>query len=862
VEKAGLNLRRMRIAFLAAFIFAPTCTCENGEVREDPLPNEVVDAGQNGGTTDGGNGGASSDAGPNDAGPPPGDPQWLVVFGENLPPALPGRIEALIRGAAPHEVVVGVFDTLPPILPEGSVILSFGNTRVSSEVIDGGTLAGLGSEGFVVKSGVVQGTPTLAADGNVIAPDPFGHGSLGAAYGAYALLESLGFAFLHPLAPTLPSTLSETLPEVDRAESPHWPIRGLQLHTMHPLELTDLLNGWGPAGPDDEAGWQAMLPDWDRYLEWSLANRQNRVHWVLLWAQSWAEFGDGQTRLDRLTQIIDQAHAWGIWVGADVPIALEQQHTFRLLRTAGTLEEEVAEIESRVDWLMQAGFDYLATESGFSEFTHPDDLRMVAWMDALATHMNTAHNRETFIKVHISTGQTGENYTDPDTGDPLNFNFLPHYAVPELGVMPHTVQHYALDDLAPTYGNDNFAHMREFLHEEAGARPVVWHPETAYWVSFDIDVPLFLPLYLERRFHDLRLLAQDEIDGVMGRGEHAGGRMDGQITFSSGWEWGYWLNDVVTARAAWDPRMDIADETEALRDLLSEVFAHFGPVKQNLVDWMVDYAATQKLLLIDGRVDGQAPAEIEKRNGQAYLQGWETWDEVSENASLAGFDATTQPSKLGLVQVQSPFILTPDYPTEIDPLLDEMDQVFDLKHQLLAQHENNVPEPMRDLYDDLLDSAHITALRATQVHGLYDFADGSGGDAAWGLERLATARTALDDAALLVAEREAAYRVPADRIAAWRENPTAYEFTYLWTVRSLHYWWRDEGKAVDAPNSPCYMNLMAPVDIAFGEGVWHDVSVVGRAVLEDVLGLGWAGECLAPPMMEPAYPQDDLRSRP
>jgi hypothetical protein len=280
------------------------------------------------------------------------------------------------------------------------------------------------------------------------------------------------------------------------------------------------------------------------------------------------------------------------------------------------------------------------------------------------------------------------------------------------------------------------------------------------------------------------------------------------------------------------------------------------------VDWTVDYAATQKNALIDGEVGGQGPSDIEKRNGQAYLQGWETWDEVSENASLAGFDATTQHTKLGLVEVQSPFIFVPDYATEIDPLLNEMDSAFDLKAQLLAAIAVDVPPLVSPLYQDLLDSAQITALRAEQVHALYDYADGNGGDDAWRLERLATARSALDAAAVLVAQREGAYRVPADRIAGWRENPTAYAFTYLWSVRSLHYWWRDEGKAVDAPASPCYLNLMSPVDIAFGEGIWHDVSVVGRDVLEDVLGLGWAGECLAAPMTEPAYPQNDLRSRP
>ena len=35
--------------------------------------------------------------------------------------------------------------------------------------------------------------------------------------------------------------------------------------------------------------------------------------------------------------------------------------------------------------------------------------------------------------------------------------------------------------------------------------------------------------------------------------------MSGQMNFDSGWEWGYWLSDVVTARASWDP---MADEDE------------------------------------------------------------------------------------------------------------------------------------------------------------------------------------------------------------------------------------------------------------------------------------------------------------
>ena len=65
------------------------------------------------------------------------------------------------------------------------------------------------------------------------------------------------------------------------------------MHTLHPLELTHVLNGWGPGGPDDELGWRELLPEWELFLEWLVANRQNRAEWVLLMAPSWQEFADG-----------------------------------------------------------------------------------------------------------------------------------------------------------------------------------------------------------------------------------------------------------------------------------------------------------------------------------------------------------------------------------------------------------------------------------------------------------------------------------------------------------------------------------------------------------------------------------------
>jgi hypothetical protein len=104
--------------------------------------------------------------------------------------------------------------------------------------------------------------------------------------------------------------------------------------------------------------------------------------------------------------------------------------------------------------------------------------------------------------------------------------------------------------------------------------------------------------------------------------------------------------------------------------------------------------------------------------------------------------------------------------------------------------------------------------------------------------------------------------VDPDRVAGWRENPTAYEFTYLWTARTLFFWWRDEGKAVDAPVSPCYLNHINPVDVGFGEGVLVDAARYVRDVSEEVTVLGDLTECLAETRSEPTFPQEDLRNRP
>lgn len=752
-------------------------------------------------------------------------------------PDYPARVRARVTelltkaGVSPKTLAP---DAGAAAVPVGATVLALGDTALAKQAIPDLALAPLGPEGFAVQSARAGAGRVIAARGNAADEPrksriPLERGTL---FATYALLEKMGFVFAHPLVPGIPRAVQ--LPEnLAIREKPRWPVRGIHLHTMHPLELTHVLNGWGPNGPQDAAGYRALVPEWERFCEWMLASRQNTVQWILLEDTAWAAWAQSPERLGRLKELVQIGHAHGLTVGIDVPIALAQQNAFRLIHKSG--EDPIKQMRERMDWLASAGFDLISTEMGFSEFHHPDDRQMVAWLDEFTAHAARLGMTAT-TKAHVSVGQTAEHYADPITGKPINFNFLTHYCDKRLGVLVHTVQHYAIDDPAPTYDRKDFKDLHEFLKLEVDHRETIWYPETAYWVSYDVDLPLFLPLYAERRVHDLRLFAAEEKNRKP---------MDGQMIFSSGWEWGYWLNDLVAARAAWNPHSEAATDGEATVRILVDAL---GTGAEPLSRALVALAADQHRLLTLGQFGTTAPADVAKRNGQAYLQGWETWDDVSAMAAMIpGVPAIkTQPDKIGYFDVSGP-IEGRRYQREIQPLLAAMDKEFARHHEAIALVAATVPAVLAPLAADLKDSARMLSLRATQVFGLYDRASKLG-DESWSAGRLATAKDALDQAMVLTRAREAHYRTNADRIAGWAPNPTSYAFAYLWTARTLHFWWRDEGKVTQRPKFPCYLNIIHPAEVATAEGSQNSMY---QRVQKIVAMLGpvarWIEECLNAP---------------
>lgn len=611
-------------------------------------------------------------------------------FGINLGETIPTRIRNYfqdINGIIVHDYSPEVEGKLN----ENSLILSFGDTSLA---LSHASIDSIKPEGYHLSITdyslnstllAVNGKPMdvkdrrFALDVNKI--------HYGAAIGTYAALELLGFSFLHPLQPFVPSNiyLNDVTDFVSKVEEPYWEKRTWHIHTMHPLEFTEVLNGYDiPMFADFEKedfncppnshceSWNSMFETLPGVFEWLLANKQNRVEVLLLGNDKWDKYDDlttGTKRQDRLRKINDLAHEFGVLMGADIPIALMQQHGWAMVQVRDDFDKQKQDISDRVHWAFSANYDFITTEAGLSEFTKPSCDLMLDLFEVYTSEVVDKWGREAMTKVHCSTDQfctdQDENgtykYTDPRTGEPINFNFLPTYASGGLGVLPHTVQVYSFDDpTAGAYGNDNFGYMSDYMNYEASLnkRDVLYYGETAYWVNVDVDVPLFLPLSGQRRLYDLRRTARLENEG--------GYKITGQMNFESGWEFGYYLSNVVCARAAWNPIMDESDDWKAFEMTLSPALSLFGEYRDDILKAIVDLAKDQAEILVYGRIKGKESLDLSKLSGHAYMSGSDTWVDLPRMLGLS----FTQPDKVHVDEPNDPLW------SAARDMLDELETVF------------------------------------------------------------------------------------------------------------------------------------------------------------------------------------------
>jgi hypothetical protein len=289
--------------------------------------------------------------------------------------------------------------------------------------------------------------------------------------------------------------------------------------------------------------------------------------------------------------------------------------------------------------------------------------------------------------------------------------------------------------------------------------PHAYQPETAYWVAFDNSIPTFLPVYVYSRWRDL--------DGLRKEGC---GPLDNHNLFSTGWEWGYWLNDYTALRASYElatPDQLIAD---AFRPDLGDDAAAL----------VTTLANEQKRALIDQRLAGYVASR----------------DVIIDTGDQFDPPIISQPRRVLFEEVVAPgFDVATFESSVVGPLGTHAEAVAAIEAQLatLALPDSRWSRELRDgVAIDRLRTAYMEALYSAVV------AKARGGSGAAEYER---ATQLFEEAKPVVAARHsdlhATHRNPPkmgvskfrliDRGMNWGQ----YQYGYLYMADTLCFWERE-----------------------------------------------------------------------
>ena len=571
----------------------------------------------------------------------------------------------------------------------------------------------------------------------------------GVSFGLYGLLqEHLGFRFYHPKRSVIPNLKSGWPVERDMTFSGKalFDKHGFHLHTQHPIELTEQL--LDPRTPN-------AIEDVKQYIDWLVRNGQTYFEFCLL--------NDVDNKLwpAHAKAFVDYAHSRGILAAADLSLHMIQQKTFQLYK--GPVNKK-AQIDQSLKWLLQADWDFINMEFSTSEFIagnkkKKEELRqyIIAWL------LKNSHTKLTGRQHIVKFGGKPGTYAWDSASMALD---------KERGVCAHTVMFYDMTEPnAPVYENKNQRHMFEFLLNQMKQRETWYYPESAYWITFDNSIPLFLLPYLSARLSDIDTCVKYDVPG--------------HITFSSGWEWGYWLFDWSIARWSWQYCYDGKDEvrTPAMYAYQMSSAAQANQLKQALV--------LQQQYLKD-----------------STLMQWMT--------------AMTITDEIGIKALSNEFEPRPDYSYKFLERKADADVIAKVRTHILPQlkifadKSQAIVDGMHAQNDSIStewkDGIEITGLRA--LHRYYTLQyilnrrEASLNKTHFEGDSLMLQATQIRaQAQQIVNRRQQHYRFPLSLIAAKRWDHTAYHFGYLYLASNLHLWYREEEEARKNKYSPFFMNV-------------------------------------------------------
>jgi hypothetical protein len=590
---------------------------------------------------------------------------------------------------------------------------------------------------FLATSGyrIVRQDPPQGARILVVAND-----AAALASGTYALLEELGARFFHPKDEIVPAMSQPYVPHgLDVTRAPAFATRGMQLHTLHPIE-------WMAPLQEPSAD---HLAEAKQLVDWLVKTGQNYFHWVLLGTVDFAAWAP------HAQAIVDYAHSRGVRVGTNVQ-----------LWGGSSLQNNYVLVHDMNDWQtqMDAGLDELMTvtwddiDLSMGEFVSANPQDVIDWLNHAVDHVLTT-SPSIRINVQNHVGNYANLYVQYQ-GQTIYYYHLPQFADPRLGQVVHTLSLFDLYRDWATYKHPDFHFQHDYIMQELPLRRVGYTPESAYWISADVDVPLFLPEFLQARWNDIHgLVTETAQNGLPPVEEH--------LMFSSGHEWNYWLTDYLSAKMLWEPE-------KPLSYFIDHYATAFGSCGADLSQSVMSFTDLQTHYLFDERL-------------LAYVQG--------ENGTVdfgytLGFE--THPKRIAFEDVLA--MAPPDRASFVANVVTELEAFASATQNI----ENDVAARCRGMdagasafCDELWDGIEIDRLRASQSAALYRsiLDKAAGGD---GRTDLARAKSFTSLGLKVIARREPHYRFPLHDLVDDYANPTSFAFGYLLPTHALCYWTRQE----------------------------------------------------------------------
>ncbi len=573
---------------------------------------------------------------------------------------------------------------------------------------------------------------------------------IGAAYGIYAFLNAAGVVYHHPEETFFPQDPNHPMPSLLPFEdqTPDFEFRGFHHHTQHPIITSDDM-----LRPALDGGRERLR----NQMRWLLRNRQNA------WSFHGLNTIELEAWLPHIAEVVAEADQHGVRLGMALSFADQQQHNFKLIQSLGADEE--TQIAERLDMLLGTGLSFLTFQIGTSEFTQPPEGSVIRWLD-FAAHYMSQHfpNARPYTWVHITC--------DLDTSSGDHFFHQSLGADMGMGAWVHTTMFYTLTDPAPVYDCIDFSHQLDYLAAADGNREQVFFPETAWWLGFDNNVPLHMPITGISRERDIKdILANYDVTG--------------HITFTTGREWLYWSYDHYLTMSTWNGEFAWADYLQ----MIAPIYGTHGAIVADVIN---DWTALQVTHLYD-----QNPRI------HFYLSGELPQDEVGARAGIIA-----RPPKLALETVLA--FDDAEYErwySEDYTLLESMRMAYGALFERLPRPSSRPTDLPTTLYDEVVATLELSIHRIDHALAIY------GGAIAVRDNQEEEARAHLEAAKEIsarvierVADREAYYRYPLELLAEEKpESLTAYPFGYLHETRTGFFWTRRDTqleRLIEAKFSP------------------------------------------------------------